>query len=48
MKENKRTYREVVVSIKLHENDLIRTSGTLEQEEVAISWDREWSFSWES
>ena len=48
MKENKRTYQGLVVSIKLYEADLIRTSNVLEQEEVAISWNSEWTSSWES
>lgn len=48
MKENNRTYQGLIVSIKFCENDLIRTSSTLEQEEVAIAWNNEWTSSWES
>ena len=48
MKSNKRTYQGLIVSIELYENDLIRTSTVLTQEEVAIAWKSEWSSSWES
>ena len=48
MKSNKRTYQGLIVSIELYENDLIRTSTVLTQGEVAISWNREWSNSWDS
>lgn len=48
MKENKRTYQGLVVSIKLYEADLIRTSNVLAQEEVGIAWNSEWTSSWES
>lgn len=48
MKTNKRTYQRLVVSIKNYEDDLIRTSNVLTQGEVAISWNSEWTSSWES
>ena len=48
MQENKRTYQGLIVSIKLYENDVIRTSTVLTQGEVAIEWNSDWSSSWES
>ena len=46
--KNKRTYQELFVKIRCFEDDLIKTSNTLEQTEVGISWNEKWSGSWES
>ena len=48
MKDNKRTYKPLLVSIKHYEEDLIRTSTVLTQGEVGIAWKETWSTSWES
>lgn len=45
---SKRIYQELVVSIKCIEDDLIRTSTSLGQKEVPVSWKDTWSGSWES
>ena len=44
---NKRSYQELFVEIKRLEEDLIRTSNSLQQTEVGISWKEIWS-GWDS
>lgn len=43
----KRTYQEFSIEIKKLDENLIRTSSELEQQEVGIQWNKSWSNSWE-
>ena len=46
--KNKPIYQELLVEIKWLEADLIRTSDSIAQTEVGISWKENWSSNWES